>query len=337
MLLCANTIHAQEQNPSPSSSPSLSSPPPGTANDTNLATAMATVTPTATTTSATATVADIIIGKPTPSLATNPFEPGTVNCFDFPYCADGEECYVLSDGLVCLPRDLNYGYILARNESGVPSVPRWSGPKSAFNQTCSFMHVPDAPGLAMLVYKLIAHTIPKNLVLSHFDLNIPNWYTLFSNCEIDHACDSGTCQPRPKVGERCKSSWQCNPFALGLDETNRAVSTAYNSYNATNRGSLRCEYEFGEKSDNMFCQYLVQKEEHPNSAAGLNVDMLQGDSRTQFEAWHVLLPVSLVLLLIYGATVVYERHFRHKKLSKWRQAQQCARDEYVMETYDDIH
>ncbi|KAF9972157.1 hypothetical protein BGZ73_004774 [Actinomortierella ambigua] len=315
LLPCASFIQAWPQPQSGTDAPGPASNPPGPATTTLEA------TPTATTTTSTA---DIVISRPTPSLATNPFAPGTVNCFDFPYCKESEECYVLSDGLVCLERQLNYGYILARNESGIPSVPRWSGPKSTFNQTCTFMRVPDAslPGLALRVYNLVAHTVPKMLVLSHFELDTPNWYTLFSNCETELACKLGTCQPRPKIGEECQSSWQCNPFALGLDESNRAVSTSLNNFTASNRGSLRCEYVLGEKSDNHTCQYLVQKDDHPDTAAGSNLDRLKGDTGTTFSPWHVLLPVVLLLILIYGATVVYQRRIRRKKLSKFRQAQQ---------------
>ncbi|KAK5821793.1 hypothetical protein F5H01DRAFT_411503 [Linnemannia elongata] len=231
----------------------------------------------------------------TPGPAINPLPPGSNNCLTEPFCGPGEECFVLTDGLVCLPRAQNWGYILTRNASGIPSVPGWSGLFSQLNESCTRFQMPasaDKPGLALLVYDLIRDTLPKNLLLSRFDLSTTNWYTHFSNCEPNLACSLGICQPRPALGESCTTSWQCNALALGLDDLNQPIPTA-------NTTEMRCEYLDGDKSVNTTCQLL-----HRDKDA---VHGFMGDDGGGFSAWQVIVPVVVILILVYFGTVAYQR------------------------------
>ncbi|KAG0040138.1 hypothetical protein BGZ82_005001 [Podila clonocystis] len=263
--------------------------------------------------SASPTIPAIVV--PTPGPAKNPHPPGTVNCLDMPKCTNSEECYVLDDGLVCLDKDLNWGYVLARNESGVPSVPSWRGPRSILDSNCSYFQVPSKyPALAQTVYDLILGTIPKDLLISELDKVIVNWYTLFSNCGEGLTCNLAKCQPRPLLGQSCTSSWQCNSQALGLNENNYPISTA----NAT---QVRCEYEGGFKSANQTCQ-IKHREPPKHGASG------------GFSAWYVILPVVLVLVLIYFGTVLYQRRKRKDKIRKWSRRVEDGND-FHMETYDE--
>ncbi|KAG0067025.1 hypothetical protein BGZ93_002295 [Podila epicladia] len=252
---------------------------------------------------------------PTPGPAKNPLSSGTVNCFDIK-CKDSEECYVLDDGLVCLDKELNWGYILARNESGIPSVPSWKGPRSSLDSNCSYFHLPDRySDITQTVYELIQGTLPKDLLLSELDKFTTNWYTLFSNCGEGLSCNVGKCKPRPLLGQSCTSSWQCNPQALGLNENNYPISTA----NAT---QVRCEYEGGFKSVNQTCQ-ILHREPPRQGASG------------EFSAWYVILPVVLILVLIYFGTVLYQRRKRKDKIRKWSRRVEDGND-FHMQTYDEI-
>ncbi|KAG0330870.1 hypothetical protein BG000_011395 [Podila horticola] len=257
------------------------------------------------------------IAVPTPGPARNPLPPGTFNCLDMPKCKDSEECYVLDDGLVCLDKELNWGYILARNESGIPSVPSWRGPRSSLDSNCSYFQMPNSkyPDLAQTVYDLIQGTLPKDLLISELDKVIVNWYTLFSNCGERLSCNVGKCQPRPLLGQSCTSSWQCNPLALGLNENNYPISTA----NAT---QVRCEYEGGFKSANQTCQILHREPPRHGANGG-------------FSAWYVILPVVLLLVLIYFGTVLYQRRKRKDKIRKWSRRVEDGND-FHMETYDEV-
>ncbi|KAF9429598.1 hypothetical protein BGZ94_010186 [Podila epigama] len=259
-----------------------------------------------------------IVEQPKPGMAKNPHPPGTNNCLAWPRCKDSEECYVLSDGLVCLDRELNWGYILARNESGIASVPSWRGQRSGLGANCSYMHVPDNTDLAQTVYDLVQGTIPPDLLISDLDKVTSGWYTLFSNCDEKLACHQGTCQLRPQLGQPCFSSWQCNPQALGLNENNYPISTA----NAT---QVRCEYKDGFKSVNQTCQLLYR-----NPA-------LNGDDGGEgaFSVWRVILPVIALLVLIYFGAVLYQRRKRQEKLRKWSRRVEEGND-FHMETYEEV-
>ncbi|KAG0315928.1 hypothetical protein BGZ99_007158 [Dissophora globulifera] len=235
-----------------------------------------------------------------------------------PYCGPNEECFVLKDGLVCLDKTVNWGYILSRNNSGIPAVPSWSGERSPLNANCSLFQMPDSadkPGLALMVYDLIRDTLPQDLLLSRFDQARTMWYTLFSNCEPNLACIMGKCQPRPTLGQSCTSSWQCNPQALGLNENNSPIPTA-------NTTEVRCEYEGGDLSVNTTCQLL-----HRDVAP----------SKSGFSAWHVIVPVVGVLVLIYFGTVIYQRRMRKQKLGKWSRVTSEDRNDFPMEAYDELH
>ncbi|CAO3563392.1 unnamed protein product [Mortierella alpina] len=233
-------------------------------------------------------------------------------------CGTNEECYVLRDGLVCLDKALNWGYILSKNISGVPSVPSWSGPRMQFNTSCSVLPMPDgtdAPGLTLLVYDLIKDTLPKDLLTSRYDQEMYTWYTAFSNCEPHLACVENRCVARPTIGQGCTSSWQCNPQALGLNENNVPIMSA-------NTSAIRCEYENGYKSPTMTCQ-LLHREESASSSGG-------------FSAWHAIVPVVVILVLIYFGSVIYQRRSRKRKLRKWSRVGEDERNDYHMERYDEI-
>lgn len=286
----------------------------------------AAATPSSTSTTAAADMSSTTAATPTstapaiqtPGLAINPFPPNTNNCLDMAGCGAGEECYVLRDGLVCLDKVLNWGYILSKNISGVPSVPSWSGPRSQLNDSCTVLPMPDgtdAPGLTLLVYDLIKDTLPKDLLTSRYDQEMYSWYTAFSNCEPHLACVENRCVPRPTVGESCTSSWQCNPQALGLNENNAPILSA-------NSSAIRCEYENGYKSPTMTCQ-LLHREVSASSSGG-------------FSAWHAIVPVVVVLVLIYFGSVVYQRRSRKRKLRKWSRVGEDETNEYHMERYDEI-
>ncbi|KAG0248926.1 hypothetical protein BG011_009733 [Mortierella polycephala] len=254
----------------------------------------------------------------TPGPAVNPLDPGTVNCLDMPYCGDNQECFVLSDGLVCLEKEWNWGYILSRNNSGIPAVPGWSGPRSQLDANCTLFQMPessDNPRLALVVYDLIRDTLPNDLLLSRFDQAKTNWYTLFSNCEPRLACIMGKCQPRPTLGQSCTSSWQCNAHALGLNENNSPIPTA-------NTTEIRCEYEDGDRSVNTTCQLLRHD--------------VTTDSDSGFSAWHVIVPVVVILVLAYFGSVIYRRRTRRQKLRKWSRVVEDDRNNFHMEAYDEI-
>ncbi|KAF9907565.1 hypothetical protein EC991_010777 [Linnemannia zychae] len=256
-----------------------------------------------------------------PGPAVNPLPPGTNNCLTEPFCGTDEECFVLTDGLVCLPKAQNWGYILSRNSSGIPSVPGWSGPYSQLNDNCTRFQMPasgDKPELALLVYDLIRDTLPKDLLLSQFDKSTTNWYTHSSNCDPSLACSMGICQPRPALNESCTSSWQCNALALGLDAANNPIPTA-------NTTEIRCEYLNGDKSVNTTCQ-LLQREEDAVRAFD--------DEEGGFSAWHVIVPVVVILIIIYFGTVAYQRRMRQEQRRKWTRS---IEDDFHMEAYDNIH
>ncbi|KAF9980087.1 hypothetical protein BGZ65_005571 [Modicella reniformis] len=239
------------------------------------------------------------VPKPTHGPAVNPYPPGTDNCLTAPYCAANEECFVLRNGVVCLDKTPNWGYILSRNESGVPAIPSWSGPRSQLNYSCDLFQAQmpesaDKPGMALMVYDVIQDTLPKDLLLSRYDHVKTNWYTMFSNCETHLACIMGKCQPRPTVGQSCTSSWQCNPQALGLDENNAPIRT---------NQTIRCEYDGGDLSVNSTCQWLHRE--------------VNSGSESKFSAWHVIVPVVGVLVLAYFGTVIYQRRMRKRKLRQW--------------------
>ncbi|KAF9208068.1 hypothetical protein BGZ49_009933 [Haplosporangium sp. Z 27] len=252
----------------------------------------------------------------TPS-RVNPYPPGTVNCLTMPYCGPNEECFVLEDGLVCMDKETNFGYILSRNDSGVPSVPSWSGKRSGLNANCTLFQMPksaDKPGLALMVYDLIQETIPHDLLISRYDRSKTIWYTLFSNCNPELACVMGKCLPRPTLGQSCTTSWQCNPHALGLNENNSPIPGA-------NSTGIRCEYEGGDLSLNTTCQLLHRD---VNSSSG-------------FSLWHVIIPVVAISALVYFGIVIYKRRMRDEKLRKWsRVSDDDDENEFQMEAYDDL-
>ncbi|KAF9101507.1 GATS protein-like 3 [Mortierella sp. AM989] len=277
---------------------------------------VSTSTDVTTTTSTSASVSPLPSEK-TPGPAINPELPGTVNCFEWPYCGPNEECFVLEDGLVCLDKTVNWGYILSRNDSGVPSVPSWSGKRSELNSNCSLFQMPksaDKPGLALMVYDLIKGTIPQDLLTSRYDQFTTLWYTLFSNCNPDLTCVRGTCLPRPTLGQNCTSSWQCNPRALGLNENNSPIKNA----NAT---EVRCEYEGGDMSANTTCQLLHRQ---VNSSSG------------GFSFWHVIIPMTAIMILAYFGTVIYQRRMKPQKLRKWSRVSDES-DKEVSLILDETH
>ncbi|KAF9352494.1 hypothetical protein BGX26_009696 [Mortierella sp. AD094] len=320
-MLVFSGVHAQNSTTSATLNTTVSS----TQTSTDGASETATTT-TATTTSASvsssASVTPSSSGTPPPAEKTPvTFPPGTVNCFSMPYCGENEECFVLEDGLVCMDKVINSGYILSRNDSGVPSVPSWSGKRSGLNANCSLFQMPksaDKPGLALMVYDLIQDTIPHDLLISRYDKFKTIWYTLFSNCEPDLACVMGKCLPRPTLGQSCTSSWQCNPRALGLNENNSPIPTA-------NSTGIRCEYEDGDKSVNTTCQLLYRE-----------VDSSSGG----FSVWYVIVPVAAILILAYFGTVIYQRRTKNQKLRKWSRVSDVDdrddRDDFQMEAYDDL-
>ncbi|KFH65586.1 hypothetical protein MVEG_09062 [Podila verticillata NRRL 6337] len=298
---------ANAQTPAPQQQP---------ASNTTTTTPSSSATPTSSASSTASPTAPPIV-EPTSGPAQNPFPPGTFNCLTMPRCKDTEECYVLDDGLVCLDKELNWGYILAKNESGIPSVPSWRGPRSKLDSNCTYFQMPNSKyqDLALTVYDLIQGTIPKDLLISELDKVIVNWYTLFSNCGEQLSCNVGKCQPRPLLGQACTSSWQCNSQALGLNENNYPISTA----NAT---QVRCEYKDGFKSANQTCQILHRDPPRHGGSGG-------------FSTWYVILPVVLLLVLIYFGTVLYQRRKRKSKIRKWSQRVEDGND-FHMETYDEI-
>ncbi|KAG0196694.1 hypothetical protein BGX28_009851 [Mortierella sp. GBA30] len=312
-------VHAQEQGPSASiavapTTSSIISAAAATSTDIS-STLIASVTPSSTTVSP-----PVLPPQPTrtPGPAVNPFEAGTINCLSMLGCPSSEECYVLNDGVVCLDKVLNWGYILSRNDSGVPSVPSWSGPRSQLNDSCKIFTGPesaDKPGLALTVYDLIQNTIPKDLLISRFDQDNPNWYMRFSNCEPHLACILGKCQPRPAIGQSCTASWQCNPQALGLNENNSPIPRV-------NETEIRCEYDGGDKSQSTTCQ-LLRREAVSSNTSG-------------FSAWHAIVPVVVVLVLIYFGSVIYQRRMRKRKLRKWSRVAEDDRNDFQMERYDEI-
>ncbi|KAF9572167.1 hypothetical protein EC968_010174 [Mortierella alpina] len=295
-VLIFSEVHAQAP-PSPTTSSSAPTTTPSAA-----ATSSSAITTTAAadqTSTATASATSTAPARQTPGPAVNPFPPGTANCLDMVGCGTNEECYVLRDGLVCLDKALNWGYVLAKNMSGVPSVPSWSGPRSQLDAGCSVLPMPDsleAPGLTLQVYDLIKDTLPKDLLTSRYDQDMFSWYTAFSNCEPHLACVDNRCVARPTIGQGCTSSWQCNPQALGLNESNVPILSA-------NTSAIRCEYENGYKSPTMTCQ-LLHREASESSSGG-------------FSAWHAIVPVVVVLVLIYFGSVIYQRRSRKRKLRKW--------------------
>ncbi|KAG0332529.1 hypothetical protein BG004_001210 [Podila humilis] len=328
LLLLVASSHAQP--PVKPEVPPPPPPPPTTPTSTSSANTSLHATPTISSPSSTDGVPPI--AETTAGYAKNPHPPGTINCFNTPKCADNEECYVLDDGLVCLNRDLNWGYILARNESGVPSVPSWRGPRSTLNANCSYFQLPDGKyqDMVMQIYDLIGGTIPKDLYISEFDKVTVNWYTWFSNCGDHLSCNSAKCQPRPQIGQPCTSSWQCNPHALGLNENNYPISTA-------NETQIRCEYKDGFKSANQTCQ-LLHRDPLKYGAGGFGgpggANGIGGDGGG-ISAWQVILPVVLLLVLIYFGAVLYQRRKRKDKLRKWSRRVEDGND-FHMETYDEI-
>ncbi|KAG9064181.1 hypothetical protein KI688_003369 [Linnemannia hyalina] len=275
---------------------------------------------TATTTTTAVTIAPIA-PEQTPGPAVNIFPPGTVNCLEFPYCAEDADCFVFSDSLVCLKKALNWGYVLSRNSSGIPSVPGWSGRRSQVNDDCTLFQMPrsdDKPGLALMVYDLIRDTLPKDLLLSRYDQVTTNWYTLFSNCEPHLTCLKGKCQPRPTLGQSCTSSWQCNALALGLNENNAPIPSS-------NTSEVRCEYDGGDKSVNTTCQ-LIKRETN------------QGGSG--FLIWYVFVPLAVLAVIGYFGWAIYRRYKNEQKHGKWKRVaedKEDNRNNYPLEAYEDIH
>ncbi|KAG0259558.1 hypothetical protein BGZ95_004637, partial [Linnemannia exigua] len=297
-LITLALAQLQQAPPATSSSPAVVAPAVTTVtigSPTSAATPAATVTTTAVATETIAVPAPL----QTPGPAVNTFPPGTVNCFAFSSCKDDEDCFVFSDGLVCLKKALNWGYVLSRNNSGVPSVPGWSGRRSQLDDDCTLFQMPrseDKPGLALMVYDLIHDTLPQDLLLSRYDQATTNWYTFFSNCESHLACLKGKCQPRPTLGQSCTSSWQCNAQALGLNENNSPIPSA-------NVSEVRCEYEGGDKSTNTTCQ-LIRRETN-GSGSG-------------FLVWYVIVPLAVLAIIGYFAWVIYRRYKNEQKHGKWK-------------------
>ncbi|KAF9085135.1 hypothetical protein BGX23_009932 [Mortierella sp. AD031] len=176
----------------------------------------------------------------------------------------------------------------------------------------------DKPGLALTVYDLIQDTLPKDLLPSRLDQSATNWYIHFSNCEPSLACSMGFCQPRPALGESCTSSWQCNALALGLDAENKPIPSVSTT-------EMRCEYQDSDKSVNTTCQLLHREIACPPE-----------DEGDVFSAWHVIVPLVVILIAIYFGTVAYQRRVKQQKLRKWSRAIEDDRADFHMETYDEI-
>ncbi|KAK3829064.1 MAG: hypothetical protein J3Q66DRAFT_324272 [Benniella sp.] len=261
----------------------------------------------------TSTSAEIAQPTRVPGLANSTFPPDTVNCYTQP-CGANEECFVLTNGVVCLDKVMNWGYILSRNASGVPAVPSWSGPRSQLNNNCTLFQnqMPKSPPIAMKVYDMIKDSLPDDLLLSRYDRVNTNWYTMFSNCETNLACMLGKCLPRPALGQNCTSSWQCNPLALGLNVNNTAIKA-----NTT----IRCEYDGGDLSVHSTCQMLQRD---TRSASG-----------SKLSAWHIVIPVVCVLVVVYFGAVIYQRRMRRRKLRQWSRVAGDERHDYPMEAYHD--
>ncbi|KAF9324082.1 hypothetical protein BGZ91_003176 [Linnemannia elongata] len=311
-----------QSQPGNSTFPSTDAAPTSTSNDSTISSITTALTTAATVTAATITTTTtetiVPLSEQTPGPAVN--TPGARNCFEFPYCGPTEDCFVLSDGLVCLEK-AKEGYVLSRNSSGVPSVPGWSGRRSKLDADCSLFQMPrsdDKPGLALKVYDLIHDTLPKDLLLSRYDQVTTNWYTLFSNCEPHLACMKGKCQPRPTLGQSCTSSWQCNALALGLNENNAPIPSS-------NISEVRCEYDGGDKSVNTTCQ-LIKRETN------------QGGNG--FLIWHVLVPLVVLAIIGYFGWVIYQRYKNEQKHGKWKRVAEDKeenRNNYPLEAYEDIH
>ncbi|KAF9134319.1 hypothetical protein BG015_003430 [Linnemannia schmuckeri] len=303
---------SHQQQPGVSSLPPTDSAPTPTSNESTPTSTTTTTTPTTTTATATTTITTATTetnALETPGPAVNTYPPGTDNCLD-PYCAEDNDCFVFSDGLVCLKTAMNWGYVLSRNSSGIPSVPGWSGPRSQLNANCTLFQMPrsdDKPGLALRVYDLIHDTIPKDLLLSRYDQATTNWYTLFSNCEPHLACLKGKCQPRPTLGQSCTSSWQCNALALGLNENNAPIPSS-------NVSGTRCEYDGGDKSVNTTCQ-LIKRETNEGGSG--------------FLIWHVLVPLAVVAIIGYFGWIIYRRYKNEQKHGKWKRV---AEDQKIKQT-----
>ncbi|KAG0278444.1 hypothetical protein BGZ96_002369 [Linnemannia gamsii] len=315
---------AQPQKPSPHLQPGVSSSP-ATSNESTPTSTTSSLTVSATTTTvttATTTTETAVPPEPEkiPWPAVNTEAPGTVNCFAFPFCAEDEDCFVLSDGLVCLKKARYKGYVLSRNNTGIPSVPGWSGPRSQLNANCTLFQMPrsdDKPGLALMVYDLILNTLPEDLLLSRYDQATTNWYTLFSNCERHLACLKGKCQPRPTLGQSCTSSWQCNALALGLNENNAPIPSS-------NVSEVRCEYDGGDKSVNTTCQ-LIRRETNKGGSG--------------FLVWHVLVPLAVLATIGYFGWVIYKRYKNEQKHGKWKRVAEDKeenRNNYPLEAYEDM-
>ncbi|KAF9994492.1 hypothetical protein BGZ79_000749 [Entomortierella chlamydospora] len=322
-ILLLSGVHAQDSTTPTNLNATVSLTPTSTGGSSGTATP---TTATITTSASSISVSLSTSVSPSSSGTTPPAEstpvtypPGTVNCFSMPYCSESEECFVLEDGLVCMDKVINSGYILSRNDSGVPSVPSWSGKRSGLNSNCTLFQMPksaDKPGLALMVYDLIQYTIPPDLLISRYDTSRTNWYTLFSNCETDLACVMGKCLPRPTLGQSCTTSWQCNARALGLNENNSPIPTA-------NVTGVRCEYENGDKSINTTCQ-LLHRDVVDSSSGG-------------FSAWHVIVPVVVILILAYFGTMFYQRRMKDQKARKWSRISDVDdRDDFQMEPYEDL-
>ncbi|KAG0373298.1 hypothetical protein BGX24_011887 [Mortierella sp. AD032] len=313
----SGALPQQQQASATVSSPAVGTPAAPTVTNGSAVTPAATVTITATT-------ATEIIDAPAPTQTPGPaptISPlDANNCFTFPNCAPDQDCFVVSNGLVCLKKDLYWGYVLSRNNSGIPSVPGWSGPRSQLDDDCTLFRMPDSadrPGLAIMVYDLIHDTLPQDLLLSRYDQATTNWYTFFSNCEPHLACLKGKCQPRPTLGQSCTSSWQCNAQALGLNENNAPISSA-------NVSEVRCEYEGGDKSTNTTCQLI--RRETKGSGSG-------------FLAWHVIVPLVVLAIIGYFAWVIYRRYKNEQKHGKWKRVAEDKeenRNNYPLEAYDDL-
>ncbi|KAG0304353.1 hypothetical protein BGZ97_001530 [Linnemannia gamsii] len=326
MALFTIALAQPQENPLPHQQRGVSSLPATTNESTPTSTTSPSPVSTATTatTAATTTTTTDTIAPPaperTPGPAVNP-SPGAVTCLDFPFCKEDQDCFVFSDGLVCLEKALNWGYVLSRNNSGTPSVPGWSGPRSQLNDNCTLFQMPksdEKPGLALMVYDLIHDTLPKDLLLSRYDQATTNWYTLFSNCEPHLACLKGKCHPRPTLGQSCTSSWQCNAHALGLNENNAPIPTS-------NVSEVRCEYEGGDKSINTTCQ-LIRRETKEGGSG--------------FLLWHVLVPLAILATLGYFGWMIYKRYKKEQKHGKWKRVaedKEDNRNNYPLEAYEDMH
>ncbi|KAF9928859.1 hypothetical protein FBU30_002068 [Linnemannia zychae] len=317
-------VYAQPQSTSTneaSQTTSSGSTPTSTTNGSPSATLSTSlsISPPTTPTSTESNTPPVPVKTPGPVGDSSP--PGSLDCFEAPYCSNNEECYVFNDKLACQEKEFHWGYVLSRNDSGIPSVPAWSGPRFKLGDDCSLFQMPKSdlnPGLALKVYDLIRDTLPKDLLLSRFDQATTNWYTLFSNCEPHLACLKGKCQPRPSLGQSCTSSWQCNAQALGLNENNVPIPSA-------NVSEVRCEYEGGDKSFNTTCQLI--KREASGSGKG-------------FVVWHAIVPLVILAIIGYFGWVVYKRYKHEQKHGKWKRVaedKEDNRNNYPLDAYDDIH